>query len=48
MLLVEQNVERSLKIADQAYVLQTGRIILEGIGSELLTQDLIREAYLGM
>ena len=48
VLLVEQNVERSLKIADRAYVLQTGRIILEGPGSELLKQDLIREAYLGM
>jgi len=48
VLLVEQNVERSLKIADQAYVLQTGRIILEGTGSVLLKQDLIREAYLGM
>jgi branched-chain amino acid transport system ATP-binding protein len=48
VLLVEQNVERSLNIADQAYVLQTGRIILEGPGSELLKQDLIREAYLGM
>jgi branched-chain amino acid transport system ATP-binding protein len=48
ILLVEQNVERSLKIADQAYVLQTGRIILEGTGTDLLAQDLIREAYLGM
>ncbi|MBD3309153.1 ATP-binding cassette domain-containing protein [candidate division KSB3 bacterium] len=48
ILLVEQNVERSLNIAEQAYVLQTGRIVLQGSGTDLLQQDLIREAYLGM
>jgi len=48
ILLVEQNVERSLRIADWAYVLQTGRIVLEGKGPDLLKQDLIRKAYLGM
>ena len=48
ILLVEQNVERSLKIADQAYVLQTGRIVMDGHGADLLKQDLIRQAYLGL
>jgi branched-chain amino acid transport system ATP-binding protein len=46
--LVEQNVYEALNIADRAYVLQTGRIILEGKGAELLESDLVRKAYLGM
>jgi len=48
ILLVEQNVERSLKIADQAYVLQTGRIVMDGHGADLLNKDLVRQAYLGL
>jgi branched-chain amino acid transport system ATP-binding protein len=48
ILLVEQNVERSLRVADYAYVLQTGRIVLEGRGEELLDAELIRKAYLGL
>ena len=48
MLLVEQNVYEALHIADRAYVLQTGRIVLEGNGEELLKSDMVRQAYLGM
>ncbi len=46
--LVEQNVFEALSISDRAYVLQTGRIVLEGKGDELLKSDLVRKAYLGM
>jgi branched-chain amino acid transport system ATP-binding protein len=46
--LVEQNVYEALSISDRAYVLQTGRIVLEGTGQELLKSDLVRQAYLGM
>jgi len=46
--LVEQNVFEALDIADRAYVLQTGRIVLEGKGKNLLKSDLVRKAYLGM
>lgn len=45
--LVEQNVRQALKIADHAYVLETGRIVLEGRGSDLLGDPKIQEAYLG-
>jgi branched-chain amino acid transport system ATP-binding protein len=48
ILLVEQNVERSLRVADYAYVLQTGRIVLDGKGEDLLDAELIRKAYLGL
>lgn len=48
VLLVEQNVEKALRIADRAYVLQTGRIVLSGAGHELLSSDLVRESYLGL
>ena len=48
VLLVEQNVFEALSISHRAYVLQTGRIVLEGKGPELLTSDLVRKAYLGM
>ena len=48
VLLVEQNVFEALHISDRAYVLQTGRIVLEGLGKELLQSDLVRKAYLGM
>ena len=48
VLLVEQDVFEALGISDRAYVLQTGRIVLEGSGEELLKSDLVRQAYLGM
>jgi branched-chain amino acid transport system ATP-binding protein len=46
--LVEQNVAVSLKLATHAYVLENGRITLSGTGAELLADDRIRQAYLGM
>ena len=48
VLLVEQNVFEALEISDRAYVLQTGRIVLEGKGADLIQSDLVRKAYLGM
>ncbi len=48
ILLVEQNVREALEIAHRGYVLQSGRIVLEGTGEELLASDLIRKAYLGI
>jgi branched-chain amino acid transport system ATP-binding protein len=46
--LVEQNVAVSLRLADTAYVLENGRITLTGTGAELLVDDRVRQAYLGM
>src|SRR5437762_4781337 len=46
--LVEQNVAVSLKLASRAYVLENGRVTLEGTGEELLADDRVRQAYLGM
>ncbi|MFZ1885680.1 MAG: ABC transporter ATP-binding protein [Rhodoplanes sp.] len=46
--LVEQNVALSLKLADHAYVLENGRVTLSGPGAELLADDRVRQAYLGM
>jgi len=48
VLLVEQNVFEALQVCQRAYVLQTGRIVMEGTGSELSESDLVRKAYLGM
>ncbi len=48
VLLVEQNVRRALEIADRAYVLENGRICMEGACSELLESDHVRRAYLGL
>jgi len=48
VLLVEQNVFTTLKIADRAYVLGNGRIALQGSGAELLANDHVRKAYLGL
>jgi branched-chain amino acid transport system ATP-binding protein len=45
--LVEQNVRQALKIAQQAYVIETGRIVLAGSGRELLDDPAVRQAYLG-
>lgn len=47
ILLVEQNANRALEIADRAYVLETGKITLEGTGKELASSDEVRKAYLG-
>jgi branched-chain amino acid transport system ATP-binding protein len=46
--LIEQNVRRALEIADRAYVLENGRICLEGACDELLQSDYVRKAYLGL
>jgi len=48
ILLVEQNVAVSLKISDRAYVLENGRIVMSGAGSELLHNERVRQAYLGL
>ncbi len=48
ILLVEQNVREALDLADRGYVLQTGRIVGEGSGNELLESDVFREAFLGI
>jgi branched-chain amino acid transport system ATP-binding protein len=48
MLLVEQNVAVSLKLASHAYVLENGRIVMHGTGAELLADDRVRQAYLGL
>ncbi|MBN2402052.1 MAG: ABC transporter ATP-binding protein [Spirochaetes bacterium] len=48
ILLVEQNVQQTLEISDRAYVLENGRIISEGKGSDLLKDDNIKKAYLGL
>jgi len=47
ILLIEQNAFAALKIADYAYVLETGRIVLQGNGKELLRNEEVRKAYLG-
>jgi len=48
ILLIEQNVELSLEICDYAYVLETGKITLQGSGKELLSMDDVRRSYLGV
>ena len=47
ILLVEQNAQMALSIADRGYVLETGRIVTSGTGKELLQDDSVRKAYLG-
>ena len=47
ILLVEQNAQMALSVADRAYVLETGRIIMEGKASDLLANDDVKKAYLG-
>ena len=47
MLVVEQNANVSLSIADRGYVLSTGRVVLEGKAADLLENDDLRKAYLG-
>jgi branched-chain amino acid transport system ATP-binding protein len=48
VLIVEQNVKQTLAIADRAYVLESGRIVLEGTGESLLNDEHVRSAYLGV
>ena len=47
ILLVEQNASKALEIADRAYVLETGKVILSGTGKELASSDEVKKAYLG-
>ncbi len=47
ILLVEQNAQMALSVADRGYVLETGRIVTTGTGKELLHNDMVRKAYLG-
>lgn len=48
ILLVEQNAQMALRMADKAYVLETGQIVLEGTGQELLRDPYVKKAYLGL
>lgn len=48
VLLVEQNVQQSLEMADEAYVLENGRIVMSGKGGDLIADDHIKRAYLGI
>jgi branched-chain amino acid transport system ATP-binding protein len=48
ILLVEQNAKQALKISHRAYVLETGKISMQGLGSELLNNDDVRRSYLGI
>ena len=47
MLVVEQNANMALSIADRGYVLSTGRLVLQGAAKELLAHEDLRKAYLG-
>ena len=47
VLLIEQNANMALKTADRGYVMETGRITLEGTGGELLSNEAVKAAYLG-
>ena len=47
VLLIEQNANKALAIADRGYVLETGKIVLSGTGKELLASEEVRKAYLG-
>ena len=47
ILLVEQNAQAALSVADRGYVLETGRVTLSGTGKELMASDAVRKAYLG-
>jgi branched-chain amino acid transport system ATP-binding protein len=48
VLIVEQNVKQTLTIADRAYVLENGRIVMHGTGESLLTNEHVKAAYLGV
>ncbi len=47
IVLVEQNIQSALRLADRAYVLKTGRVVMQGSGAELLANEEIRKAYIG-
>ena len=47
ILLVEQNAQMALSVADRGYVLETGRVTLTGPGQELLADEAVKKAYLG-
>jgi branched-chain amino acid transport system ATP-binding protein len=47
LLLVEQNAHKALQLAHRAYVLETGEVVMEGTGAELLASPEVRKAYLG-
>ena len=47
ILLTEQNALRALQLADRGYILQEGRIVLEGSGKDLMKNNLVKKAYLG-
>lgn len=47
VLLIEQNAHMALSIADRGYVLETGKVVLEGTGKELLSSEAVKKAYLG-
>lgn len=47
ILLIEQNANAALKVADEAYVLETGNITIRGTGAELLSDERVKQAYLG-
>ena len=48
VLIVEQNAKQALAISDRAYVIESGSIVLEGAGDELIDDPRVREAYLGV
>ena len=48
ILLIEQDVQQTLEIADRAYVMENGRIVIAGESKKLLKEELIRKAYLGL
>ena len=48
ILLVEQNARAALEVADYGYILETGEVVLEGLGPELAQNDDVRKAYLGI
>jgi branched-chain amino acid transport system ATP-binding protein len=48
ILLVEQNVNQTLAMCNRAYVLENGRIVLEGTGAELMANEQVKEAFLGI
>jgi branched-chain amino acid transport system ATP-binding protein len=48
ILLVEQNLHKALAIAHYGYVIQTGRIVMQGAGNDLLNNEDIKKAYLGL
>lgn len=48
VLIVEQNVKQTLAVSDRAYVLETGRIVMEGTGASLMGNEQVKKAYLGV